>query len=113
MSIEEAAYDENEEAARGSGAAYTSASQNGNGASHQEAAPSSMSGQTAGASDHGHIVPEVSDSSGGDSSLVNSVDDLDTMTVRDLKDRLKRAGLPISGRKSDLVGRLASNQGAR
>ena len=112
MSIEEAAYDEKEEAARENGAAYTSASQNGNGASHQEAAPSSTSGQT-GASDHGHIVPEVSDSSGGDSSLFNSVDDLDTMTVRDLKDRLKRAGLPISGRKSDLVGRLASNQGAK
>ena len=75
--------------------------------------PSSL--QTADApdgSDYGQTgVPEAKDPA-GDSPLVNDVSgtDLDALTVKDLRDRLKALGLPTSGRKSELIDRLASEK---
>lgn len=73
--------------------------------------PSSL--QTADApdgNDYGQtVVPEANDAA-GDSPLVDdgSSTDLDALTVKDLRDRLKALGLPTSGRKSELIDRLAS-----
>ena len=36
-------------------------------------------------------------------------EDYETMTVAELKDLLKEAGLPVSGKKADLVARLAES----
>jgi len=36
-------------------------------------------------------------------------EDYQTMTVAELKDLLKEAGLPVSGKKADLVARLAES----
>lgn len=75
--------------------------------------PSSL--QTADApdgSDYGQtVVPEANDPA-GDSPPVDDVSgtDLDALTVKDLRDRLKALGLPTSGRKSELIDRLASEK---
>ena len=39
-------------------------------------------------------------------------EDYDTMTVAELKELLKEAGLPVSGKKADLIARLAETSAA-
>ena len=50
------------------------------------------------------------DNSAGNSPLVDDVSgkDLESLTVRDLKDRLKGLGLPVSGRKARLASEKSS-----
>lgn len=55
-------------------------------------------------------VPESNDPA----PLVDDVTgkDFATLTVKDLKDRLKELGLPVSGRKAELIDRLAAEKGS-
>ena len=43
---------------------------------------------------------------------MSSVDDLSRCTVVELKEKLRAAGLPISGRKAELVERLGTSSAA-
>ena len=58
-------------------------------------------------------VPENSDPADG-GSLVDDVTgkEFANLTVKDLKDRLKGLGLPVSGRKAELIDRLAGEKGS-
>lgn len=53
--------------------------------------------------------PEVSDPAEDSAQDDGSDQDLKGLTVKDLKDRLKTRGLPVSGRKAELIDRLTSS----
>ena len=66
------------------------------------------------ASDYGQSEPAKANDPAGHSLLLDDLSGtgLNALSVKDLRDRLKSLGLPTSGRKSELVDRLASEKGS-